>query len=158
MILNDDLKVYPWLRRWSEKFEWNHVSLTLLNSTWSHFIITSRVVQKLGYFDSGFTGIGFEDMDYTATAGMLGVSIYDVLCPYLAHRNHQPESVHLLTGQSTRVWGKYTSANQQYFFNKWQECPQGEGVYIKQLGASVRPINDSISICSLPASIKHIKC
>ena len=156
LILNDDLQVYPWLRRWSEKVDWQNVSLTLLNSTWSHFIITPKIIQKLGYFDSGFTGIGFEDMDYTALAGMLKVSIHDVLCPYLTHRNHQPKRTSFDT-QSTRVWGKYTSANQQYFFNKWQECPRGEGVYIKQLKASVRPINNSLRICSLPSSIERIK-
>ena len=139
MILNDDLKAYPWLRRWAEKLDWHHVSLTLLNITWSHFIITSKVVQKLGYFDSGFTGIGFEDMDYTASAGMIGITIHDLLCPYLCHRNHQPERTSF-DCESTRVWGKYTSANQAVFFQKWEECTPNQGIYIRQLKTSVRPI------------------
>ncbi|MFN5117468.1 MAG: glycosyltransferase family 2 protein [Cyanobacteriota bacterium] len=138
-ILNDDLRVYPWLRRWAESLAWKNQHLTLINSTWSHFIISPEVIQKVGAFDPGFPGIGFEDMDYTARASLSGCSIGNILCPYIRHQNHQPQRTSF-DDQSDRVWGKYTSANQAFFFGKWRQCSAEEGVYIKQLGEYVCPV------------------
>jgi len=139
LMLNDDLCIHGWLRRWAEGFDWQASTLTLLNSTWSNFVISDRTVDRVGGFDPGFTGIGFEDMDYTARAGLAGVSIGNVLCPYITHKNHQPKATSF-DSVSDRVWGKYTSANQAYFFSKWQTCPADEGVYIKQIAAHVKPV------------------
>jgi len=140
LILNDDLRIYAWLRRWAEAFDWKATTLTLLNSTWSHFVISSRAIDQLGAFDPGFTGIGFEDMDYTARAGLEGIAIANVLCPYITHQNHQPKSTSF-DSVSGRVWGKYTSANQAYFYHKWQSCPANEGVFIKQIASHVKPLH-----------------
>jgi hypothetical protein len=139
LMLNDDLRIHAWLRRWAEGFDWQASTLTLLNSTWSNFVISDRTVDRLGGFDPGFTGIGFEDMDYTARAGLAGVSISNVLCPYITHKNHQPKATSF-DSVSDRVWGKYTSANQAYFFGKWQTCSADEGVFIKQIAAHVKPV------------------
>lgn len=155
MILNDDLKAYPWLRRWAQRLVWQDLSLTLLNHTWSHFIISREVIEELGYFDPGFSGIGFEDMDYTALAGMKGIKIHDLACPYLVHRNHQPERTSF-DSESTRVWGKYTSANQAYFFQKWEECTPNQGIYIRQLKKSVRPIALSKTKSAMPVHVKSL--
>jgi hypothetical protein len=138
LILNDDLRIYAWMRRWAEAFNWKSNHLTLLNSTWSHFVISKQAIDLLGAFDPGFQGIGFEDMDYTARAGLAGFSIANVLCPYITHQNHQPKSTSY-DSDSGRVWGKYTSANQAYFFSKWEACPAEEGVFIKQIPAHVKP-------------------
>ncbi|WP_216901272.1 glycosyltransferase family 2 protein [Synechococcus sp. CCY 9618] len=137
LVLNDDLRIDPWLRRWAEAMQWEGVELTLLNNTWSHFAIGRQCWETVGAFDQSFSGIGFEDMDYTARASLAGVTIQGVSCPYLHHANDQPASTSF-DGQSERVWGKYTSANQESFFSKWQPCPAPEGIYIRQLGGHVR--------------------
>lgn len=138
LILNDDLRIYPWMRRWAESFDWKADQLTLLNSTWSHFVISKPVIDRLGAFDPGFKGIGFEDMDYTARAGMADLPIGNALCSYLAHQNHQPRTTSF-DDDSGRVWGKYTSVNEEYFYSKWETCPAEAGVFIKQIHAHVKP-------------------
>lgn len=149
LILNDDLRIFPWMRRWAESFDWRSAQLTLLNSTWSHFVISPAVIDRLGAFDPGFKGIGFEDMDYTARAGLAGLPIGNVLCSYIAHQNHQPDSP---SYDSDRVWGKYTSENEVYFYSKWQTCPAEEGVFIKQIPAHVKPkhLHHAIPLPSIP--------
>jgi hypothetical protein len=110
--------------------------LTLLNSTWSHFVISKEVIDQVGAFDPGFKGIGFEDMDYTARAGLAALPIGNVLCSYIAHKNHQPSSPSF---GSDKVWGKYTSQNEEFFYSKWETCPAKEGIFIKQIPAYVKP-------------------
>lgn len=136
LILNDDLRIFPWMRRWAESFNWRSAQLTLLNSTWSHFVISKEVIDQVGAFDPGFKGIGFEDMDYTARAGLAALPIGNVLCSYIAHKNHQPSSPSF---GSDKVWGKYTSQNEEFFYSKWETCPAKEGIFIKQIPAYVKP-------------------
>jgi hypothetical protein len=149
-ILNDDLRVDSWIRRWAEKFNWNNVDLTLLNDTWSHFIISAKVVNKVGIFEPSFLGIGFEDMDYTARLGLAGVAISNIPCPYLHHCNHQPERTSF-DDVSGRTWGKYTTANEEYFYRLWAKSSDGEGVYIKQIRGFVKPVQplSPVSLSSL---------
>ncbi len=153
-ILNDDLRVDAWLRRWAEKFDWNGAQLTLLNDTWSHFIIAPMVVAKAGIFETSFPGIGFEDMDYTARLGLLAIAIANVPCPYLHHCNHQPQATSF-DEVSGRTWGKYTSANEDCFYRLWVRTSDGTGVYIKQIRDFVKPIQ-SLSFISL-ASLKPLE-
>jgi len=153
-ILNDDLRVDPWLRRWAEKFDWSNVQLTLLNDTWSHFIIAPEAIAKVGIFESSFLGIGFEDMDYTARSGFAGVAIGNILCPYLHHCNHQPKNTSF-DDVSGRTWGKYTSANEECFFRLWCRSSDGQGVYIKQIHDYVKPVHP-LSIVSL-SSLKPLQ-
>lgn len=138
LLLNDDLCVDGFLRRWAEAFNWSQAELTLLNASWSHFVIAPSVVSRVGAFDPAFPGIGFEDMDYTARAGLAGVPIGNHLCAYLRHQDHKPDTTSF-DERSERVWGKYTSANQAHFAAQWEPCPVGEGVWIKQLRSPVRP-------------------
>jgi hypothetical protein len=152
-ILNDDLSVDPWVRRWAEKFDWKSVELTLLNDTWSHFIIAPKVVDKVGVFEPSFPGIGFEDMDYTARSGFAGIAIGNVPCPYLHHSNHQPKTTSF-DDVSGRTWGKYTTANEECFYRLWARSSDGKGVYIKQIRDFVKPVQP-LSVASL-ASLKPL--
>jgi hypothetical protein len=152
LILNDDLRIFPWMRRWAEAFDWRAAQLTLLNSTWSHFVISPEVIERVGAFDPGFQGIGFEDMDYTARAGLAGQAIGNVLCSYIAHKNHQPSSSSF---GSDKVWGKYTSQNEEFFYSKWEICSPEEGVFIKQIPAHVKPKRplSPIPLPSIPSTV-----
>ena len=138
LLLNDDLRVHGFLRRWAEAFDWSQAGLTLLNASWSHFVIAPSVVRRVGAFDPAFPGIGFEDMDYTARAGLAGVPIANHLCAYLSHKDHKPDTTSF-DDRSERVEGKYTAANQAQFAAQWEACPGKEGVWIKQLRSHVRP-------------------
>jgi hypothetical protein len=132
LMLNDDLSIYPWMRRWAEKFPWQTQSLFLINSSWSHFVLPQSVYERVGAFDPGFVGIGFEDMDYTARLGVLKMKPTNILCAYISHHENQPEKTSF-DELSPRIWGKYTSANQEYFFKKWRRSDSTKGVYIRQI-------------------------
>jgi hypothetical protein len=143
LILNDDLKIHAWLRRWAEAFDWPSAGLSMINSSWSHFVIAPDIVSRIGSFDPSFPGIGFEDMDYTARAGLAGVPISNHLCGYIHHQDDKPETTSF-DDISGRIWGKYTSANQQHFSAQWQPCAEDQGVWIKQLDGWVRPRHEII--------------
>lgn len=156
LILNDDLRLHAWMRRWAEAFDWSAVDLALLNSSWSHFVIGPAALQRVGAFDPGFPGIGFEDMDYTARAGLAGVPISNHLCGYLRHEDDKPGTTSF-DAISGRVWGKYTSANQEHFASQWEPCDASEGIWIKQLQGWVRPRRplNRFAVPVQPASAWH---
>lgn len=138
LVLNDDLRIYPWLRLWIEKRVWGR-SITLINGSWSHFFITKCVLSNVGWFDEEFKGIGFEDMDYTARCALNGVSIDNLGCQYIQHLDHQPTRTSFDT-QSSTMWGpKYSSMNHDSFFRKWRTCNYDSGIFIKQINSFVEP-------------------
>jgi hypothetical protein len=153
LILNDDLRIDGWLRRWAEAFNWGGARLALINSSWSHFLIAPSTVAQVGAFDPGFPGIGFEDMDYTARAGLAGVPIANHLCAYLRHEDDKPETTSF-DAVSGRIWGKYTSANQEHFADQWEATDREDGIWIKQLHGRVRPRRPVVPVPrpTIPAS------
>jgi hypothetical protein len=66
LLLNDDLEVLAWFSRWLETAARKSSHITLLDGTWSHFVISKRSLDDIGWFDEESQGIGFEDIDYTA--------------------------------------------------------------------------------------------
>jgi hypothetical protein len=126
--------------------------LTLLNSTWSHFVIADATVRRAGAFDPGFPGIGFQDMDFAARAACAGIAIANRLCPYLSHQDHQPTTTSF-DEDSGRVWGKYTSANQAHFHSRGQERGPEEGVAIRQLRGHGKPVNPPVIPIPLPRTL-----
>jgi hypothetical protein len=137
LILNDDLHIFPWFRKWLERNEWDSEYVTLIEGTWSNFFISKKAIRKVGWFDEGYQGIGFEDMDYTARSKMMGATITNIRCPFLMHRDHKPTRTSFDNNTST-VWGpKYSSINQQYFYSKWKKTSVNSGIYIKQIDSCV---------------------
>jgi hypothetical protein len=138
LILNDDLTISPWFRRWVDRHFWAEHSLTLLNNSWSHFAISRQLIDKIGAFDPGFAGIGFEDMDFDARVHFAKQITNSLECPYIHHLNHTPKTTSF-DQISGRTWGKYTSQNEAYFFSKWQQSLEPEDAYIRQLKSRVKP-------------------
>jgi hypothetical protein len=67
LILNDDIHVFPEhlnyiLNTLCESLQNNH--LVTINRSFSHFGITRKCIQEVGFFDEHFLGIGEEDRDY----------------------------------------------------------------------------------------------
>lgn len=136
LILNDDLRVYPWFRMWIEKEHW-HNDITLINGTWSHFFFSKELCHTVGWFDETFRGIGFEDMDYTARCALKNIEIKNIRCQYIRHLDHQPSRTSF-DNQSRTLWGpKYSSINHDTFFQKWRVCDHDSGIFIKQLKSFV---------------------
>lgn len=138
LILNDDLKIYPWMRPWIESKPWTS-TLTLINGTWSHYFLSKKVLDIVGWFDEDFQGIGFEDMDYTARCALKKIDISNVTCQHITHLDHQPSRTSF-DDRSQTLWGpKYSSINHDAFFRKWRICDDSSAIYIKQLNACVVP-------------------
>jgi hypothetical protein len=136
LILNDDLEIYPWFRHWLENVYWESDYITLIEATWSHFFISRKALEEVGWFDEEFLGIGFEDMDYTARCLNRGIGIKVVNCPYIRHRDHKPTRTSF---QTDTIWDKYTTTNKDHFFKKWKACSHDSGIYIKQIHSFVEP-------------------
>jgi len=138
LILNDDLRIFPWFRTWIERKHWNS-TISLINGTWSHFFLTKSILDEVGWFDEDFRGIGFEDMDYTARCAYQGITINNMRCQYIKHLDHQPSRTSF-DEQSSTLWGpKYSSINHDTFFQKWETCDYDSGIFIKQLNTFVVP-------------------
>jgi hypothetical protein len=138
LVLNDDLRIYPWFRSWIEKKRWGS-RITLINGSWSHFFLNKEILDDIGWFDEDFRGIGFEDMDYTARCMCKDVLIDNLPCQYISHLNHQPSRTSF-DDQSSTLWGpKYSSINHDTFFQKWKTCDYDSGIFIKQLNSFVVP-------------------
>jgi len=140
LILNDDLTISPWFRRWIDRQSWANCSLSLLNNSWSHFAISRQLVEKIGAFDPGFAGIGFEDMDFDARMHFGKQTTTSLECPYIHHLNHIPKTTSF-DQFSGRTWGKYTSQNEAHFFSKWQYSSEPDDAYIRQLKSRVKPLH-----------------
>lgn len=136
LILNDDLRVYPWFRLWIENRRWSE-NITLINGTWSHFFFSRELCHTVGWFDETFRGIGFEDMDYTARCALNNIGIENIRCQYMTHLDHQPSRTSF-DDQTATLWGpKYSSINHDAFFQKWKLCDHDSGIFIKQLKSFV---------------------
>jgi hypothetical protein len=141
LLLNDDLKIYPWFRVWVERNIMNVDKLTLINGSWSHFFYNKSLLSSIGYFDEDFCGIGFEDMDYTARCGFAGLAIHNLGCNYIEHADHKPSRTSFDEISDT-LWGpKYSTINHKYFFWKWKVANEKSGVFIKQLNSYVEKHN-----------------
>jgi hypothetical protein len=144
LILNDDLKIYPWFRHWINKELWSS-SVTLINGTWSHFFICKDLLDTIGSFDEDFRGIGFEDMDYSARCAYNKILINNLRCQFIAHLDHQPSRTSF-DDRSSTLWGpKYSSINHETFFKKWRICDHDSGIYIKQLKSFVVPVKPLVN-------------
>jgi hypothetical protein len=141
LLLNDDLRVFPWFRAWIEKNFRSNNNITLINGTWSHLFFNRNLFGEIGLFDEDFRGIGFEDMDYTARCGIKGIEINNLACDFIEHKDHQPSRTSFDQISDT-LWGpKYSSINHKYFFWKWKLSSEYPGVFIKQLDSFVTQNN-----------------
>jgi hypothetical protein len=67
LILNDDIHIYPKLIKNKLAFIRELIiqnGLVTFNRSFSHFGISSKCIEEVGFFDEHFLGIGEEDRDY----------------------------------------------------------------------------------------------
>lgn len=126
-IISDDISVSEVFREELENVINKHDTLFLINRTWCHFVTNKKTVQKVGWFEERFPGIGWEDNDYMFRMKMAGIP-----CPSekvlgilnLSTDNDNNPGWENPEGRKM----KYTSANEDYFQSKWwTEKYDGEG-------------------------------
>jgi hypothetical protein len=75
LILNDDVDLKIEFNKSILEVLTRHKEITLLNNSWSHFLINKSLMKTVGGFDEGLKEIGGEDDDYTARLAINNILI-----------------------------------------------------------------------------------
>ena len=75
LILNDDVDIKIEFINSILKALLIHNKMTLLNNSWSHFLINKSLIKIIGGFDEGLKEIGGEDDDYSARLALNNILI-----------------------------------------------------------------------------------
>ncbi|MFZ2285535.1 MAG: hypothetical protein WAV93_00970 [Bacteroidales bacterium] len=121
LILNDDIMIKSGFRRFIAQKKFMDASIVLINNSFSHFKITVRVPEKIGYFDEGFREIGGEDDDYLARLAMAGVSVESLTTGTVAGRKTRKSMnrVNSYGKVMSEERGGYSTLNTEYLESKW---------------------------------------
>lgn len=138
-ILNDDLEISPLFRRDLEKSGILSKGIAVINQSWSHFMISRKIVSLVGWFDERFPAIGNEDEDYESRLVLKHIE----LCFF-----HFRSIKAILTIPVTYSYGeqvdiintKYLKSNKVFFDTKWDTVAEPtEGYqYVRILNAWVK--------------------
>lgn len=118
-ILNDDIGISQSFRRHIEKSNILKSDVGIINTSWSHFIISKKIVDKIGWFDERFPGVGNEDQDYECRLVFNNIALDNFNIGGL-------KNIVFLTkdfsyGKDTEVVEKkYVKANKIFFDTKWE--------------------------------------
>ncbi|MEY4353095.1 MAG: hypothetical protein RLZZ609_1336 [Cyanobacteriota bacterium] len=66
--LDNDLKVFRWLGKWTDKSLFRFNDMTLMNDRSSDFLISEEVILEADWFNQRCRGFGIKDMNHTAEA------------------------------------------------------------------------------------------
>lgn len=123
LLLNDDVNIKMKFQDLVIKSGILSYPITTINSSWSHFIISKVIFNKIGPFDEGLKEIGGEDDDYAARLAMMGRTIKDFSTKAIARKLRRKRR--LLKCNS---YGKdmnlerfgYSNLNSEYLAKKWE--------------------------------------
>lgn len=118
LILNDDTQVTELFR---EEFEKKVASLpfSIMNVSWSHFLISKEIIKKVGWFDERLLGVGHEDADYALRMGVAGIQMTDTECLGLNNYVVDQENPGWKTISGKVGPTKYSEINLEFFKKKW---------------------------------------
>tara|TARA_R110000824_G_scaffold398202_1_gene601999 strand:+ start:1536 stop:2285 length:750 start_codon:yes stop_codon:yes gene_type:complete len=145
LVLNDDLTIHSdSFFDELEKIIHDGVDIFKINSSWSHYVVDRRSVDKIGWFDERFLSIGEEDGDFEWRLGSYtggGVVPSVGLAGIDNHVDHE----NCLVGMS-KTNKKYSQFNLDFAFGtKYRVDPNGENYGI---------MNRSV-ICESPTPPMH---
>jgi glycosyl transferase family 2 len=138
-IFNDDVKIAPYFRKNVEDSGILKKELGLLNWSWSHFLISKRIIHQIGWFDERFPGVGNEDEDYEARLVIAGVYIESVEISGL--KNIIIQTKDFSYGKHTETVNiKYVKENKTIFDKKWDMLPEPKDgyVFVRLLGKHLK--------------------
>jgi hypothetical protein len=119
LMLNDDLYLMSHFRSQMEASGFLRERIATINGTWSHFLITREVLDTVGWFDEGFTEIGYEDADYEVRLACGGIPVARFQMNGVWSWEELPAEYSY--GNRLEIQdGKYSGKNRSYFFGKWK--------------------------------------
>ena len=121
LILNDDIRIKSGFRRFIAQKHFMNASIILINNSFSHFKMSVRVPEKIGFFDEGFREIGGEDDDYLARLALAGVSVESLTTGTIAGRKtvKSMNRVNSYGKVMSEERGGYSTINTEYLESKW---------------------------------------
>jgi hypothetical protein len=126
-IFNDDITISPFLR--DVLFAMKKDTVTLLNNSWCHFLITKKTVKEVGWFDERLKGVGNEDQDYDfrLIAKSLSPQVF-----YLSQiKNIVEQTKDFSYGKNMAVINnKYTAGNWDFIIQKWSMSNEQKEKYL----------------------------
>lgn len=117
LIMNDDLSVSGIFRHSFESAIVKHPDFFTINHSWSHFLISGKIIKKIGWFDERFVGVGMEDGDYACRMAEAGIPI--VNSDLVGIKNIVAKTNNPGWANVSEAAGKYTKANTEMYNNKW---------------------------------------
>jgi len=126
LVLNDDIEIISKdiFDITSEVINADYYNgLTVINESFSHFIVNKITIDKIGYFDERLLGFGEEDGDITFRALKNGIRINNVRVNGVINIVSNIRHEHIIAGI-----GKYSSFNRKFIYNDKYE-PNLNGQY-----------------------------
>lgn len=135
LMLNDDLYLMSHFRSQMEASGLLEKKIATINGTWSHFLITRDIVDAVGWFDEGFTEIGYEDADYEVRLACRGLPVAKLEMNGVWSWVDQPDE-YSYGSQLEIKDGKYSGKNRKHFYNKWKTfgCETPGCLFIPMVG------------------------
>lgn len=118
LIMNDDTQVTELFR---QEFEKKIMPLTfsIMNVSWSHFLISKDIIRKSGWFDERLLGVGHEDADYALRMTIAGLTVTDTVCLGLDNYVVDQENPGWKNISGNQGATKYSEINSKLFKEKW---------------------------------------
>lgn len=120
-IFNDDIKIAPVLRKNIQTSGILAEPIATIRNSWSYFLITKEIINKVGWFDERLKEIGGEDDDYLARLALKNItpSSFDIdgILNY-SHKLKRNSYGKDMTGANL-----YSSYNSEFLFSKWEVSP-----------------------------------
>ena len=118
LIFNDDLQLNGKFRKNLNNSGLLGEDVSIINSSWSHFLISKKTVSQVGWFDERYFGVGFEDHDYEARLMLKGVSVPNYIVKGV--KNIVFITTDFSYAQLVETVGKkYIKGNEAFFHKKW---------------------------------------
>lgn len=145
LVLNDDLVLEGGFETDINGLTSRH-PLQIINKSWSHFVVTKETINKVGWFDERFQGIGNEDWDYEARIALAGLTLHYVESEHVLNEVLKPGDYSY--GSEMEVANqKYSKMNLDFFEEKWESSnkPMDGYVFVPGAGYYVKPRIEELS-------------
>ena len=123
LILNDDLRIRRNFKKSIIEDKIADRDIATINLSWSHFLISKDIIEKVGWFDEQLVEIGGEDDDYAARLAIASCQVSDLKTFAIGGklRNRQKQlRVNSYGKDMTKEINGYSTENNNYLSEKWE--------------------------------------
>jgi len=124
-IVNDDIDIAPHFQEIFIASGALNKEIAIINESWSHFVISKQIIERVGWFDERLVGVGGEDWDYEARLACEGIALEVI--PMKGILNLSIYTTDFSFGENVeRVEKKYTMSSALFLHRKWRISEPGD--------------------------------